>query len=63
MRNSSKYITTKEFVKCYRISFIILMNVVWALAKVKGMTDQSKRLVVDLKEVFQKLYFSIGTRL
>jgi hypothetical protein len=61
MRMSSKYMTTKEFVNGHKISSIILMNVVGALVKPKGMTNHSKRPSLDLKVVFHTSVCSIGT--
>jgi hypothetical protein len=61
MRMSSKYITTKILVKGHRISSIILIKVVGAFFKIKGMTNHSKRPSFDLKVVFHTFVYSIGT--
>jgi hypothetical protein len=58
---SSKYTTTKELVKCHKISSIILMKVIGPFVKPKGMTNHSKILSLDLKEVFHISVYSIGT--
>jgi hypothetical protein len=52
MRMLSKYTTTKELVKGLNTSSIILMKVVGALVKPKGMTNHSKRPSLDFKVVF-----------
>jgi hypothetical protein len=44
-----------------RISSIILIKVVGAFSKPKGMTNHSKRPSFDLKEVFHTSVCSIGT--
>ena len=44
---SSRYMTTKEFVKGHRISPINLMKVVGALVKPKGMTKHSNLFRVE----------------
>jgi hypothetical protein len=49
MRMSSRYTTTKVLVNGHRISSIILMKVVGAFFKPKGMTNHSKRPSFDLK--------------
>jgi hypothetical protein len=46
---SSRYTTTKVLVNGHRISSIILMKVVGAFVKPKGMTNHSKRPSFDLK--------------
>jgi hypothetical protein len=61
MRMSSRYTTTKELVKDCNISSIILMKVVGAFFKPKGMTNHSKRPSFDLKVVFHTFVYSIGT--
>jgi hypothetical protein len=61
MRMSSKYITTKVLVKGHRIPSIILIKVVGAFVKPKGMTSHSKRPSFDLKVVFHKYVCSLGT--
>jgi hypothetical protein len=61
MRMSSRYTTTKVLVKGRRISSIILIKVVGAFVKPKGMTNHSKRPSFDLKEVFHTSVCSIGT--
>jgi hypothetical protein len=58
---SSIYTTTKSLVKGHRISSIILMKVVGAFVKPKGMTIHSKRPCFDLKAVFHTSVCSIGT--
>jgi hypothetical protein len=60
MRMSSKYTTTKDFVKGNDISSITLMNVDGALVKPKDMTNHSKNPSLDLKEVFQTSLCSIN---
>jgi hypothetical protein len=57
---SSRYTTTKVFVKGHRISSIILIKVVGEFVKPKGMTNHSKRTYFDLKEVFYTSICSIG---
>jgi hypothetical protein len=52
MRISSIYTTTKVLVKGHRISSIILINVVGAFVKTKGMTIHSKRPSFYFKAVF-----------
>jgi hypothetical protein len=61
MRMSSRYTTTKVLVKGHRISSIILIKVVGAFVKPKGMTNHSKRPSFDLKVVFHTSVYSIGT--
>jgi hypothetical protein len=61
MRMSSRYTTTKVLVKGHRISSIILIKVVGAFVKPKGMTNHSKRPSFDLKVVFHTSVCSIGT--
>jgi hypothetical protein len=61
MRISSKCTTTKELVKGNKISSIILMKVVGAFVKPKGMTNHSKIPSLDLKAIFHTLVYSIGT--
>jgi hypothetical protein len=61
MRMSSRYTTTKVLVKGHRISSIILMKVVGAFFKPKGMTNHSKRPSFDLKVVFHTSVCSMGT--
>jgi hypothetical protein len=58
---SSRYTTTKLLVNGHRISSIILMKVVGAFFKPKGMTNHSKRPSFDLKVVFHTSLYSIGT--
>jgi hypothetical protein len=53
--------TTKEFVNNFKISSIILINVVGALVKPKGMANHSKRPSLEFKVVFHTLVSSIGT--
>jgi hypothetical protein len=61
MRMSSKYTTTKEFLKGHNISSIILMKFFRAFVKPKGMTNHSKIPSLDLKAVFHTSVYSIGT--
>jgi hypothetical protein len=61
MRISSKYTTTTELVKGYKISSIILMKFVGEFVKPKGMTNHSKNPSLDLKAVFHTSVCSIGT--
>ena len=57
MRMSFKYTTTKELVNgCNRLS-IIIIKVVGAIVKPKGMTNHSKRPFIDLKAVFHTSIF------
>jgi hypothetical protein len=58
---SSRYTTTKVLVNGHRILSIILMKVVGAFVKPKGMTNHSKRPSFDLKAVFYTSVCSIGT--
>jgi hypothetical protein len=58
---SSRYTTTKLMMKVRRISSIILIKVVGAFLKPKGMNNHSKRPYFDLKEVFPTSICSIGT--
>jgi hypothetical protein len=58
---SSRYTTTKVLVKGHRISSIILIKVVGAFVKPKGMTNHSKIPSFDLKVVFYTSVCSIGT--
>jgi hypothetical protein len=58
---SSRYTTTKLLVNGHRISSIILMKVVGAFFKPKGMTNHSKRPSFELKVVFHISLYSIGT--
>jgi hypothetical protein len=60
MRISSIYTTIKVLVKGHRISSIILIKVVGAFIKPKGMTNHSKRPSFDLKAVFDTSVCSIG---
>jgi hypothetical protein len=61
MRMSSRYTTTKLLVKGHGISSIILMKVVGAFFKPKGITSHSKRPSFELKVVFHSSVCSIGT--
>jgi hypothetical protein len=61
MRISSRYNTTKVLVKGHKISPIILIKVVGALVKPKGMTNHSKILSFELKAVFHTFVYYIGT--
>jgi hypothetical protein len=61
MRMSSRYTTTKVLVKGCRILSIILIKVVGAFFKPKGMTYHSKVPSFDLKAVFHTTVCSIGT--
>jgi hypothetical protein len=61
MRISSRYTTTKVLVNGHRISSIILIKVVGAFVKPKGMTSHSKRPYFDLKVVFHTSIYSIET--
>jgi hypothetical protein len=58
---SSRYTTTKILVKGHRISSIILIKVVGAFVKPKGMTKHSKIPSFDLKAIFHTSIYSIGT--
>jgi hypothetical protein len=60
MRMSSRYTTTKELVKGCKTSSIILMKVVGAFVKPKGMTNHSKIPSFELKAVFDTSFYSIG---
>jgi hypothetical protein len=59
---SSRYTTTKELVKFYKISSIILMKIVEAFVKPKGMTNHSKIPSFGLKKVFHTSVGSIRTQ-
>jgi hypothetical protein len=61
MRMSSRYTMKKLLVKAHRISPTILINVVGAFFKPKGMTSHSKIPYFDLKVVFHTSVSSIGT--
>jgi hypothetical protein len=61
MRISSRYTTTKELLKGFNISSIILMKVVGTFVKPKGMKNHSKRPSFDFKEIFHASICSIGT--
>jgi hypothetical protein len=61
MRMSSRYTTTKVFLKGHRISSIILIKVAGEFVKPKGMTNHSKRTSFDLKVVSHTFVYSIGT--
>jgi hypothetical protein len=58
---SSKYTTTKEWVKGNKISSIIVMKFFGAFIKTKGMTNHSKRYSLELNAVFHTSIYSIGT--
>jgi hypothetical protein len=61
MRIPSRYTTTKLLMNGHKISSIILMKVVGAFFKPKGMTNYSKIHSFDLKEHFHTFVVSIGT--
>jgi hypothetical protein len=61
MRMSSKYTTKKELVKGLNTSSIILIKLVGAFFKPKGMNIHSKRPYLDLKVVFHTSVGSMGT--
>jgi hypothetical protein len=61
IRMSSRYTTTKVLVNGHRISSIILIKVVGAFVKPKGMTNHSKRPSFELKVIFHTYVYSIGT--
>jgi hypothetical protein len=61
MRISSKYTTTKEFMKGLNTSSINLMKVVGTFVKPKGMTNHSKKPYLDLKVVFHTSVGLMGT--
>jgi hypothetical protein len=61
MKMSSRYTTIKVLVKGRRISSIILMKIVGAFFKPKGMTNHPKRPSFELKVVFHTSIYSIGT--
>jgi hypothetical protein len=61
MRMSSRYTTTKEFVKDLNTSSINLKKFVGAFVKPKGMAMHSKRPSLYLKVVFHTSVHSMGT--
>jgi len=61
IKMSSKYTTTNVFVKGHKMSFISLMKVAGAFVNPNDMTNQSKRLSLDLKAIFHTSEGSIGT--
>jgi len=58
---SSKNTIMIELVKSCKMSSINLMKVVGAFVNLKGMTNHSKRLSLDLKAVFHTSEGSIDT--
>jgi hypothetical protein len=58
---SSEHTTTKVLVNGHTISSIILIKVVGAFVKPKGMTNHSKIPYFDMKGIFHTYVCSIGT--